>query len=127
MEKHVTAVAALFVTFGVLAFFFWIIVLVAIVGGGIASGDAEAIGIVSIVGPAVTGPFLLISAAHVVGGIALLQRRSWARTLVLIISFPSLLLFPIGTAYCIYAIWVLMNDETVRLLGATANIGAPDA
>jgi len=127
MEKHVTAVAALFVTFGVLAFFFWIIVLVAIVGGGLLSGDGEVIGIVSIVGPAVAGPFLLISTAHIVGGIALLQRRPWARTLVLIISFPSVFLFPIGTAYCIYAIWVLMKDDTIRLLATTADVAPPDA
>ncbi len=122
MEKHVTAVAALFIAFGVLGGLLALIILVAIVGGGIASGDRETIGIVSIVGPAVAGPFLLLAATKVVGGIGLLQKRPWARILVLIVSFPSLLLFPIGTAYGIYAIWVLTKDETVQLLAPT-----PDA
>jgi hypothetical protein len=118
MDKHVTAVAAIFIAFGSLGVFFALVILVAIVGGGLASGDGEAMFITSIVGPAIAGPFLLFEGAKVVAGIALLQRRRWARILVLVLSFLSLILIPIGTAYGIYAIWVLMNDETVRLLEA---------
>ena len=118
MDKHITAVAALFIAFGVLGVFFALIVLVAVVGGGLASGDRDAIWITGIVGPAIAVPFLLFGALEIVGGLALLQRRPWARIMVLILSFLSLLIIPIGTAYGIYAIWVLMQDETVRLFAA---------
>ncbi len=90
--------------------------LVAIVGEGLVSGDEEAIWITSIIGFSLAGPFLFIEALKIVGGIALLQRRPWARILVLILSLLSLVFFPVGTAYGIYALWVLMKDDTVRLL-----------
>jgi len=64
----------------------------------------------------------LIAATKIVGGVALLQRRPWARILVLILSFPTLLIIPIGTAYGAYAIWVLMKDDTVRLLTSTVDV-----
>ena len=101
---------------GLLGVIFALIILLAVVGGGLASGDAEAIRITSIVGLSIAGPMLLIEALKIVAGIALLQRLPWARILVLILSFLSLLMIPIGTAYGIYAIWVLMKDDTVRLL-----------
>ena len=122
MDKHVTAVAALFIAFGVLGVFFSLLLFLALVGGGIASGDEEAMGILNILGPLLAGPFLLIAATKIVGGVALLQRRPWARILVLILSFPTLLIIPIGTAYGAYAIWVLMKDDTVRLLTSTVDV-----
>ncbi len=116
MDKHITAVGAIFIGFGALGVFAALIILVAVVGGGLLSGDEQAIAITSIVGLSIAGPFLLLEALKIVGGIALLRRQPWARILVLILSFLSLIMIPIGTAYGIYAIWVLMNDDTVRLL-----------
>lgn len=121
MDKHITAVGALFIAFGALGLFLALIVLVAVVGGGLISGDEAAIAITSIVGISIAGPFLLIEALKVVGGIALLQRRPWARILVLVLSFVSLIMIPIGAAYGIYAIWVLMKDDTVRLLATPSD------
>ncbi len=71
-------------------------------------------------GLSIAVPLLVVEALKIVGGIGLLQRRSWARILVRTIGFLSLFLFPIGTAYGMYAIGVLMKDDTVRLL-ATAD------
>ena len=116
MDKHITAVGAIFIGFGALGVFAALIILVAVVGGGLLSGDEQAIAITSIVGLSIAGPFLLLEALKIVGGIALLRRQPWARILVLILSFLSLIMIPIGTAYGIYAIWVLMKDDTVRLL-----------
>ncbi len=121
MDKHITAVGAIFIGFGALGVFAALIILVAVVGGGLLSGDEQAIAITSIVGISIAGPCLLIEALKVVGGIALLQRRPWARILVLVLSFVSLIMIPIGTAYGIYAIWVLMKDDTVRLLAPAAD------
>ena len=58
----------------------------------------------------------LVSAAwDLVGGIGLFKRRRWARILVLIGCVPELFAFPVGTATGIYTIWVLMQEEAVRL------------
>ncbi len=121
MDKHITAVGAIFIGFGALGVFAALIILVAVVGGGLLSGDEQAIAITSIVGLSIAGPFLLLEALKIVGGIALLRRQPWARILVLILSFLSLIMIPIGTAYGIYAIWVLMKDDTVRLLATPSD------
>lgn len=48
-----------------------------------------------------------------VTGIALLQRRLWARMSGLVLSFVSLFIIPLGTALGIYGLWVLINDTTL--------------
>jgi hypothetical protein len=92
-----------------------IIIFTAVVGGGIISGDSEAIAITSIVGPAVALFFVLLSTPGLIGGIYLLKHRPWARILVLVLGFLNLIEIPIGTALGIYTIWVLFKDETVDL------------
>lgn len=52
-----------------------------------------------------------------VGGIGLLKRRPWARTLVLVLGFVNLVFFPFGTVLGIYTVWALLREETVRLFG----------
>ena len=116
MEKHVTAVGALNIALGAVYVLVSLIVLVSVVGGGLLSGDEETFVITSIVAFSIAVPLLSVGVASIVGGFALLQRRPWARILVLILSFLSLINIPIGTAYGIYAIWVLLQDDTVRLL-----------
>ena len=121
MDKHVTIVAALNIAFGALCVVVALIVFVAVVGGGRLSGDEEAIWITGVVGFAIAVPMFVLGALPIVGGIGLLQWQPWARILVLILSVGSLILIPLGTIYGIYAIWVLMQDDTVRLLETTAD------
>lgn len=116
MEKHVTLVAAFYIGFGALGLFIGIVVFVAVVGGGVLSGDPHAMAITSIVGSLVGGFFIILSIPEVIGGIGLLKRKSWARILVLVLAATDLIFFPIGTAIGIYSIWVLLQDETVKLL-----------
>ncbi len=108
MDKHVTSVGVLFIAFGAQGVFLALVGIVAIM----LSGNET----VTVVGLSIVLPFLLLEALKIVGGIALFQHRRWARVLVLVLSFLSLIHIPIGTAYSIYAIWVLMKDDTVRLL-----------
>lgn len=61
--------------------------------------------------------------AGLAGGIGLLSREPWARTVTLIIGFLSLIDIPLGTALGIYAIWVLLSggaDEDYRRLSLSA-------
>ena len=121
MDKHVTAVGVLFIAFGAQGVVISIGVLVAVIVGARMSGDETGFSTMSIIGLSVAVPFFLIEALKIVGGIALLKRRPWARIPALTLSFLSLLICPIGTAYGIYAIWVLMKDDTVRLLARPAD------
>ena len=74
---------------------------------------------------------LIVSILGIVGGIGVLNRREWARILLLVISFFMLVRVPLGTILGVYSIWVLLNDETIRLFtkGASQVTGAaqPDA
>ncbi len=115
MEKHVTLVAAIHIGFGIFGMLIALIVFTAIVGGGILSGDSEAMAITSIVGTVIAFFLSLKSIPDIIGGIGLLKRKSWARIVLLIIGCLDLLEIPIGTAVGAYTIWVLLNEETVRL------------
>jgi hypothetical protein len=54
---------------------------------------------------------IFFSIPSVVGGAALLQGKSWALTVLLILGCFKLFSFPIGTAIGIYTIWVYAEDK----------------
>jgi hypothetical protein len=120
MRQHVTVVAAMRIGFGALGLFLALVCFVAITGGGLISGDEEAIAITSIVGTVVAGFLVLLSLPGIIGGIGLLQGKPWARILVLILSVFDLFNIPIGTAIGVYTIWVLMQEETEELFSQGA-------
>ena len=115
MDRHITLVAALHIGFGVLGFLIALIVFTAIVGGGVISGDPEAMTITAIVGTSIASILIFTSIPSIVGGIGILKYKPWARILTLIIGCLDLIEIPFGTAIGIYTIWVLLNDETVQL------------
>jgi hypothetical protein len=53
MERHVTVLGILYIAFSALGLLLAIIIFTAVVGGGIISGDSEAMAITGIVGPAI--------------------------------------------------------------------------
>ena len=108
----------MWIAFSALGLLLAIIIFTAVVGGGIISGDSEAMAITGIVGPAIALFFVLLSAPGLIGGIYLLKHRPWARILVLVLGFINLIEIPIGTALGIYTIWVLFKNETVELFTA---------
>jgi hypothetical protein len=61
------------------------------------------------------GLTVLLSLPGIIGGIALLRYKPWARVLVLVMSAIGLLNIPIGTGVGIYSFWVLTRDETDEL------------
>jgi hypothetical protein len=96
-----------------------VVVFLAIVGGGLLSGDTEAIGITTGVGTLVAAFLLIFAAPGLIGGIGLLKKCSWAWILVLILGCLNLLNIPLGTALGIYTIWVLVQPETKMILGSS--------
>jgi hypothetical protein len=101
--------------FGVLGILTATIAGVAIVGGGLISGDSIAMSVTSIVGPAVALFLVVLPLLGTIGGVGLLMGKPWARILVLILAILDLFQLPIGTMIGIYTIWVLLHDETAQL------------
>jgi hypothetical protein len=62
------------------------------------------------------------SVAGLAAGVGLLERRSWARVLAIVLGIIYLIHVPFGTALGIYTLWVLMPAESEqeyrRLAGA---------
>ena len=116
MKKHVTVVGALQIGFSTL----WLIAAIVLLivfnfAKGFVENDEVAVrvlGFLSYILPAFIGTIALLG---LIGGIALLSYRSWARVLVIIVSALGCLNIPIGTLVGVYTIWVLMQDETVKL------------
>jgi hypothetical protein len=116
MKKHVTVVGAIQIGFGVLG-------LIAAVAAFFAlnfartqvNGDEVAGGILRLL--SISVPLLIgfLSTLGLVGGIGLFTYQSWARYLVIVVSALGCLNIPIGTLKGVYALWVLLQDDTVKL------------
>jgi hypothetical protein len=106
MKDHVKLVAVLRIASSALGLLAALIVFVAVVGGGLISGDAEAIRITSVVGTVVAGFVGLLSLPGLLAGVGLLRHWAWARWLTVALAVLDLGAVPIGTILGIYAIWV---------------------
>jgi len=111
MESHVKLLGTLYIILGVLGLLAAELFFFVLLGAGLLSGDGEALAVTSIVGTSIAGLLTLVSAPGVICGIGLLQRKPWARVLVLILGCINLANFPLGTALGIYTLWVLINRD----------------
>jgi hypothetical protein len=119
MQKHITILAVLHIAYSGIALLGGVVVFLAIVGGGLLSGEAETIGITTGVGTIVAFILFVFAAPGLIGGIGLLKRGSWARILVLIVGCLNLLSVPFGTALGVYTIWVLVQPESKMIFGSS--------
>lgn len=115
MKNHITVLAALRIGWSAIGIITAIIVFVAVVGGGLISGDQTAIAITSLVGSIIATVVLVLSLPGLIAGIGLLRLRPWSRLLTLILAVFDLMAIPVGTIFGLYTIWVLVQDETVAL------------
>ncbi len=58
--------------------------------------------------------FLFVAAAAFMAGWGLMQRRSWARTLTIVLGVLALFHPPFATALGIYTLWVLLPAEAAE-------------
>ena len=116
MKKHVTVVGALQIGFGTLFLIGAIVVYFALnFAKGFVDNDEVATRVVGFLSYALPVFIGVLAILGLVGGIGLLSYRSWARILVIIIAALGCLNIPIGTLIGVYSIWVLMQDETIKL------------
>jgi len=91
-----------------------------LIGASDYSGDAHiSIPIIGGIAIFVFFVLLVLSLPGVIAGIGLLQFRSWARILTIVISVLDLIHVPFGTALGIYGLWVLLSQGSERLFRST--------
>lgn len=116
MKKHVTVVGAIQIGFGILGLIGAVAVFFALSFARSQVGDDEVAGTVlrllTISLPVLIG---FMSTLGLVGGIGLFTYQPWARYLVIVVSALGCLNIPIGTLKGVYALWVLLQDDTVKL------------
>jgi len=121
MEKHVKLVAILYLIISVLGIIsaFSVHFILNLIAGFIDDKDGSFI--LEIISKVVMVVLLVCSIPGIICGLGLLNRKEWARILTIIISALNLLNFPIGTALGIYAIWTLVQPETLTLFNNEVN------
>jgi mannitol-specific phosphotransferase system IIBC component len=116
MKKHVTVVGAIHIGFGILGLIGALAVFFAL---NFAKGfvDNEEVPTLVLSFLSLSLPLLIgfMSTLGLVGGIGLLTYKGWARYLVIVVAALGCLNIPIGTLKGVYSLWVLLQDETVKL------------
>jgi len=132
MQKHIQLVAILNIVYRSLMIVVSMILLTLCVwitgilesllwSGGIRHHEipSEIIDIIPIILTVVAGVMFVFSVVGIIGAVGVLKRKEWGRVILLIVSFFNLLHIPLGTILGIYSIWVLMNDETMKICNPT--------
>ena len=115
MNQHVTVVGILHIGLGILGVMagVFLFILFGILTSVVHEHEAQFI--FPLLATFLGGGFVVASSLGIIGGIGVLKYQEWARILVLVISAISLINIPVGTAVGAYSIWVLVQNETVRL------------
>jgi hypothetical protein len=116
MKKHVTVVAAIQIGFAILGLIATVVIFFVMdFAKSQVGGDNTAEMVLSFL--SVSLPILVgsLSTLGLVGGIGLLAYKPWARYIVIVVNALGCLNIPIGTLKGVYSLWVLLQDETVKL------------
>jgi hypothetical protein len=122
VTTHVDLVGVLFVVWGVLtmligastlALGFAAASLVSSAGRG--GGGQFAAGITAALFATLAVIALVWGTAHITVGRLLRRHRHWSRMAALMLGSVDLLLLPYGTALGVYALWVLLREDSKRL------------
>ena len=118
MRKHVVVVGAIHIGFGFIGLIGAVAVFVALnFAKGFVGGEVileMILGFLSVSLPLLVG---FMATLGLVGGIGLLSFQSWARYLIIVVAALGCLNIPIGTLKGVYSLWVLLQDETIKLFG----------
>ena len=117
MASHVAFVGVLFIIWGLLTALVGVSTLalgigaIALVTSAARGGGSQvAAGITAAAFTTLAIIAIAWGAAHVIVGVPLGQRKSWARVIALMLGSVDLLLLPYGTALGIYTLWVLLSE-----------------
>ena len=116
MKKHVTVVGAIHIGFGILGLIGALIVFFALNFAKSFVGNEEIPNVI-LTFLAISLPLLIgfMSTLGLIGGIGLFSYKNWARILIIVVAALGCLNIPIGTLKGVYSLWVLMQDDTIKL------------
>ncbi len=134
MEKHITLVGILNIVYRSMAIIGALVLFALAFGFGylmefISRFDhnemheipSEVLNIVPIILTFVGVLIMIFSIAGIIGAVGVLKKKEWGRIIMLVISFFNLIHIPLGTILGVYSIWVLLNDETIRMFNPVYN------
>ncbi|HPF01571.1 MAG TPA: hypothetical protein PLV06_13490 [Bacteroidales bacterium] len=116
MKKHVTVVGAIHIGFGLIGLLGALAVFFALrFAHGFVEGEDVPDMVLKFL--SISLPMLIgfLSTLGLVGGIGLLSFQAWARYLIIVVAALGCLNIPIGTLKGVYSLWVLLQDDTIRL------------
>ena len=113
LERHVPILGWLHVAGGVLFVVTGLFIFTFFTGIGVASGEAEAMRILGIIGFSVGSFLIVMGLPGLAAGYGLLKRKPWARMLTLVLGILNLINFPLGTIMGVYTLWVLLDDRAI--------------
>ncbi len=115
MERHISLIGILWIVLGGLSLVFGLMGFLVLFGiSFIPDMGPEAPFILRTVGSVAVFFFALLGLPKIIAGIGLLKKKEWGRILTLIVSFISLLNFPLGTALGIYSIIILVKEDSIE-------------
>ncbi len=121
LQLHVPVVGWLLIVGHAIFLLVGVFVFVLLSGIGVATGDREAMTILTTVGTAVGLLLIVLGIPGLVAGAGLLARKSWARILAIVVAILGLANVPIGTLIGLYALWVLMQDAATEYFAPQAS------
>ena len=118
MRQHVPILGWCFIVYHAIVAVIGVVVGAIVSGAGAISGEREAIFVTGAVGIGIACFLIVLSLPGIIAGFGLLKFRPWARILAIILGALHLLSFPFGTALGVYALVVLLHNETAVDFGA---------
>jgi len=116
MEKHAQLMGILWIAYGALSLLGGAVVIITLMAVSYIP-DMGDVGpdVLRIIGLSVGAFLFILAIPKIIGGLGLLKHNEWARILIMILSFLSLLNIPMGTALGIYSLVYLMKPEMITL------------
>jgi hypothetical protein len=117
MKKHVAVVGAIQIGFAILGLILAVVIFFIMRFAMGQTGDQTGemvLGFLSVSLPILFG---FLATLGLVGGIGLLAYKPWARYIVMVVAAIGCLNIPIGTLKGVYTLWVLLQDDTIKLFG----------
>lgn len=115
MKKHVAVVGAIQIGFSIMGLIVAVVIFFVMRFAMGQAGDPTGemvLGFLSVSLPILFG---FLATLGLVGGIGLLAYKPWARYIVMVVAALGCLNIPIGTLKGVYTLWVLLQDETIKL------------
>jgi len=118
MERHVRLLGIFFTIWGGFSILCGFGVTILLVGAGVMTGEATGMTILAVVALFFGGFLVVTGALEIICGWGLMNQKSWARTMAIVLAILNIIDPPLGTALGVYALWVLFNPESQVVLAA---------